>query len=80
VRDLQTDPNDVAITQTIVALGKSLGLEVIAEGVETAAQRDILLLQGCRLFQGYLYARPQAPQDLADLVPEVHLIPQEPPP
>jgi EAL domain-containing protein (putative c-di-GMP-specific phosphodiesterase class I) len=68
VRDLQTDPNDVAITQTIIALGQSLGLEVIAEGVETAAQRDILLAQGCRLFQGYLYARPQALADLVDLV------------
>ena len=68
VRDLQSDPNDVAITQTIIALGHSLGLEVIAEGVETEAQRDILLSQGCRLFQGYLYARPQALADLVDLV------------
>ena len=68
VRDLQTDPNDVAITQTIIALGRSLGLEVIAEGVETEVQRDILLAQGCRLFQGYLYARPQALADLVDLV------------
>jgi len=64
VRDLQTDPNDVAITRTIVALGQSLGLEVIAEGVESEAQRDILLAQGCRLFQGYLYGRPQAAPDL----------------
>lgn len=58
VRDLQTDANDVAITQTIIELGRSLELEVIAEGVETEAQRDILLMQGCALFQGYLFARP----------------------
>jgi len=64
VRDLQTDPNDVAITRTIVALGQSLGLEVIAEGVETEAQRDILLAQGCRQFQGYLYGQPRPPQEL----------------
>ncbi len=72
VRDLQTDPNDVVITQTIIALGQSLGLEVIAEGVETEAQRDILLQQGCRLFQGYFYARPQALADLVALVNKIH--------
>ena len=72
VRDLQTDPNDATITQTIIALGHSLGLEVIAEGVETEAQRDILQRQGCRLFQGYLYARPQALVDLVDLVEKTH--------
>jgi len=80
VRDLQTDPNDVVITQAIIALGRSLGLEVIAEGVETQAQRDILLQQGCRLFQGYFYARPQATADLVDLVHKVHPLPQESPP
>ncbi len=80
VRDLQTDPNDAVITQTIIALGRSLGLEVIAEGVETQAQRDILLQQGCRLFQGYFYARPQALADLVDLVHKVHPLPLESPP
>jgi diguanylate cyclase (GGDEF)-like protein/PAS domain S-box-containing protein len=67
VRDLQTDPNDAVITRTIIALGRSLGLEVIAEGVETEAQRDILLQQGCQLFQGYLYARPLALAELTEL-------------
>ncbi len=80
VRDLQTDPNDVVITQTIIALGQSLGLEVIAEGVETEAQRDILRQQGCQLFQGYFYARPQALADLVDLVHKVHPLSQESPP
>ena len=64
VRDLQTDANDAAITQTVIDLGRSLGLEVIAEGVETAAQRNMLMLQGCRLFQGYLLGRPQTPEAL----------------
>ena len=64
VRDLQTDANDAAITQTVIDLGRSLGLEVIAEGVETSAQRNMLLLQGCRLFQGFLLGRPQTPEAL----------------
>lgn len=58
VRDLLSDPNDAAIVRTIVALGQSLGLSVIAEGVETAAQRDMLLDSGCSLFQGYLFSYP----------------------
>jgi EAL domain-containing protein (putative c-di-GMP-specific phosphodiesterase class I) len=68
VRDLMTDPNDAAITQTIIALGRSLDLEVIAEGVETVAQRDLLLRQGCPLFQGYLFGRPQPVTELKTLI------------
>jgi diguanylate cyclase (GGDEF)-like protein/PAS domain S-box-containing protein len=58
VRDVLTDPNDAAIASTIVALGRSLGLAVIAEGVETRAQRQFLLDNGCTTYQGYLFARP----------------------
>jgi diguanylate cyclase (GGDEF)-like protein/PAS domain S-box-containing protein len=68
VRDLLTDPNDVAIARTIVALARSLGLAVIAEGVETAAQRDCLALQGCHAYQGYLFGRPLAVTDFEQLV------------
>lgn len=58
VRDLLSDPSDAAIAETIVALGNSLGLEVIAEGVETDAQRRFLADLGCRNYQGYLFSRP----------------------
>jgi diguanylate cyclase (GGDEF)-like protein/PAS domain S-box-containing protein len=58
VRDVLTDPNDAAIARTILGLGHTLGLEVIAEGVETADQRNFLAMHGCRAFQGYLFGRP----------------------
>ncbi len=58
VRDILTDASDAVIARTIVALGRSLGLKVIAEGVETAAQRDFLIDMGCEAFQGYHFGHP----------------------
>ena len=58
VRDILIDPNDAAIAKMVVALAQSMGLEVIAEGVETKAQRDCLAGLGCRSYQGYLFSRP----------------------
>ncbi len=58
VRDVLLDLNDAAIARTIVALGASLGLAVIAEGVETEGQYKFLLGLGCSAFQGYLFGRP----------------------
>jgi len=58
VRDVLTDPNDAAIAQTVVALAASLGFGVIAEGVETAAQRDFLAASGCHAYQGYFFSKP----------------------
>jgi EAL domain-containing protein (putative c-di-GMP-specific phosphodiesterase class I) len=62
VRDLAGDDSDAAtahsIAGAIAALGHSLGLTVIAEGVETAAQRDALAAIGCTTWQGYFFSRP----------------------
>ncbi|GDY34389.1 EAL domain-containing protein [Acidovorax sp. NB1] len=58
VRDVLTDPNDAAIARTVVALGTSLGLRVIAEGVETEAQREFLERHHCHAWQGYLLSPP----------------------
>ena len=58
IRDVLNDPNDAAIAKTIVALAQSLGLGVIAEGVETEAQRDFLANSGCHACQGYFFSRP----------------------
>ena len=58
VRDMLVDPQDAAIIRAIITMGESLSLDVIAEGVELAEQRDALLALGCRHFQGYLFGRP----------------------
>ena len=58
VRDVLTDSNDATIASTIMALGESLGLAVIAEGVETVEQRNLLARQGCLAFQGFHFGRP----------------------
>ena len=58
VKNILTDPNDSAIARTIVALANSLGLSVIAEGVEIEAQRDFLAGLGCHAYQGYQFSRP----------------------
>lgn len=58
VRDVLTDNNDAVIARTIVALANSLGLSVIAEGVELEGQREFLAQNGCHDYQGYLFSRP----------------------
>ncbi|SDN60948.1 EAL domain-containing protein [Vreelandella arcis] len=58
IQNLPDDSDDVAIVQTIIALAGSLGLEVLAEGVEEKKIQDFLMHEGCHAFQGYLYSRP----------------------
>ncbi|PKU24050.1 EAL domain-containing protein [Telmatospirillum siberiense] len=58
VSEVLTDPNDAAIARTIIALGQTMGLSVIAEGVETEGQRDFLSGLGCQAYQGFLFGRP----------------------
>ncbi|MEO6854815.1 MAG: EAL domain-containing protein [Rhodoferax sp.] len=58
IQDVLIDPNDAAIAKMIIALAESLGLTVIAEGVETEAQRVFLARHGCHAYQGYLMSRP----------------------
>ncbi len=70
VRDVLTDPNDAAIARTIVGLGTSLGLRVIAEGVETEAQRAFLERNHCHAWQGYLLSPPLVAPAFEALVAE----------
>jgi diguanylate cyclase (GGDEF)-like protein/PAS domain S-box-containing protein len=62
MRDILVDSNDQAIIRAIIALGKSMGLRVIAEGVENEQQLEFIMLEGCNEAQGYYYAKPM-PED-----------------
>ena len=59
VRDIHSDPNDAIIVQTIIAMSHHMGLDVIAEGVETPQAKEFLLSKGCDKYQGYLFGRPE---------------------
>jgi len=68
IRDILVSADDAAIARMVIVLAESLGLAVIAEGVETDAQRDFLLGQGCRSYQGYLFGRPTPAEDFESFV------------
>lgn len=65
VRNIETDADDAAISRTIISLAHSLGLEVVAEGVETPEQLAFLRRHGCNYAQGYLFGRPEPASELA---------------
>ncbi len=64
VTDIETDTSDAAICSATVALGHNLGLELVAEGVETTAQRDFLSKLGCDVLQGFLYSKPLPAEEI----------------
>ena len=68
IRDVTSDSNDAAIVRAIIAMCQSLGMQVIAEGVETQAQLDFLKDSGCSRYQGYLFGRPMPIEELARIL------------
>jgi diguanylate cyclase (GGDEF)-like protein len=68
VRDLQIDAEDGAIVDALIRLGRALGIEVVAEGIETAAQRDFLAALGCRVGQGFLFGSAVPARDIITLL------------
>lgn len=77
IRDISVDPEDREIVKTIIALGKSLGLKTIAEGVETKEQLDFLKENGCDEAQGYYFSKPLSVTDLEALLRTPELILQK---
>ena len=63
ISDIPHDINDTAITQAIIVMAEQLGLEIIAEGVETSEQAEFLLGNQCKQAQGYLYSKPLTAND-----------------
>ena len=71
VRDIATGYRDRAIVLTIITMANSLGLEVIAEGVETSEQRDFLYNNGCSMYQGYFFSKPLEIGALENLLQQI---------
>jgi len=72
VDDIGRNPDDEMICRSIINLARGLHMSVLAEGVETQAQADFLLDNGCDYMQGYLFARPMAPEGVLKLLPTEH--------
>ena len=75
VRNIGLQATDDVIVQTIIGMARSLGLSVIAEGVETPAQQEFLALHGCTLYQGYLFGKPTALPDFEALLGAAPVLP-----
>jgi len=68
VRDIESDPNDAEISLATIALAHNLGLKVVAEGVETDAQRAFFSTHHCDYLQGYLFSKPLPPEEASRLL------------
>jgi diguanylate cyclase (GGDEF)-like protein len=66
VKDLPDNESDKSIARAVIALGRNLRLQVLAEGVETQAQAEFLAISGCDVFQGYYYGKPMAPEQIEE--------------
>ncbi len=72
IENMAVDGSDAAIARSVIELGHSLGLTIMAEGVETQAQLDLLVSYGCEGYQGYLCSRPKRAVDLRALLEDHH--------
>jgi EAL domain-containing protein (putative c-di-GMP-specific phosphodiesterase class I) len=70
VRDITTDPEDAMITLAIIGLAHSLKLKVVAEGVETQEQLELLAANGCDEIQGYRFSMPTTPEECGRMMKE----------
>lgn len=68
VCNLEKDPDDIVLSEAIIVMAHKLGLKVIAEGIETKAQKKLLIDAGCDYAQGYLYSKPVTPAELEELL------------
>ena len=75
VQDIETDPNDAHICRATISLAHSLGLDVVAEGVETKAQLDYLTSLGCDVIQGYYFSRPLPPREAEQFLARHRAVP-----
>lgn len=64
VEGIARDPRDLAVLQAIIALARALDLDIIAEGIETEAQREVVMQEGCSYYQGFISAQPMRSEDM----------------
>ncbi|MEW8432235.1 MAG: EAL domain-containing protein, partial [gamma proteobacterium symbiont of Ctena orbiculata] len=77
IRDIPIDMDDIAITRAIIALGQSLNLQILAEGVESEEQKSFLIKEGCSEAQGYYFSHPLAVDEMTRLLATTRRLPME---
>ncbi len=79
VRDIASDPDDAAITRTVIAMGHNLNLKIVAEGVETVEQLEFLREMQCDTIQGYYFSKPLPAEELTKILKTGNILPQQVP-